>query len=408
MATVWGIILVLVFAHFVVSISRFQTHKCGEPTKYLDKQLDSKYLNKVEFNDQEKVAYRCVRGYSQSDGSRISFCKKGHWTALNMKCQKRKCNALGDIENGHYSRDGQSFGDKAIAVCNPGYVLRGEKVRMCQENGWNGTDPICEGQFSKVLLSRGVDLKTCPTPKMGKRGSVEEPKSVYVPGESVSVTCNEGFNGSGVFMCNTSAKWFPHEPKCQMIRCSAPAVANGRIRGSRVLYKSTVVVSCSEGFDLIGPPQVTCGPDGQWQGLPECRPKRISATGKCGPAPSHPTVELRSSALTEYPSGVRIRYGCSLGYRQAGGSSSIHCQAGQWTPLRILCERKRCGSAGEILNGRFEYTGVSFGDSAKAICQEGYELIGPQTLTCRDKGWDGRIPVCDRMMFYEILDYSIA
>ncbi|CAM4675550.1 unnamed protein product [Leuciscus chuanchicus] len=467
MATVWGIILVLVFAHFVVSISRFQTHKCGEPTKYLDKQLDSKYLNKVEFNDQEKVAYRCVRGYSQSDGSRISFCKKGHWTALNMKCQKRKCNALGDIENGHYSRDGQSFGDKAIAVCNPGYVLRGEKVRMCQENGWNGTDPICEvlatplpgleskiicsapdvanrwiypgertqytpqdtvtitcsegfdligssevtcgpdgqwlnlpechprGQFSKVLLSRGVDLKTCPTPKMGKRGSVEEPKSVYVPGESVSVTCNEGFNGSGVFMCNTSAKWFPHEPKCQMIRCSAPAVANGRIRGSRVLYKSTVVVSCSEGFDLIGPPQVTCGPDGQWQGLPECRPKRISATGKCGPAPSHPTVELRSSALTEYPSGVRIRYQCSLGYRQAGGSSSIHCQAGQWTPLRIQCERKRCGSAGEIPNGRFEYTGVSFGDSAKAICQEGYELIGPQTLTCRNRGWDGRIPVCE-------------
>lgn len=80
----------LSFLCFSVSISRFQTHnKCGEPTKYLDKQLDFKYLNKVQFNDQEKVAYRCVRGYAQSDGSRISYCKKGHWTALNMKCQSK-------------------------------------------------------------------------------------------------------------------------------------------------------------------------------------------------------------------------------------------------------------------------------------------------------------------------------
>lgn len=457
------------FAHFVVSISRFQTHnKCGEPTKYLDKQLDIKYLHKVMFNDQEKVAYKCVRGYSQSEGSRLSYCKKGHWTPLSMKCQKRKCNALGDIENGQYSRDGQSFGDRAIAMCNTGYVLRGERVRMCLEKGWNGTDPICEvlatplpglvskiicsapvvanrwiypgertqytpqdtvtitcsegfdligssavtcgpdgqwlslpecrpkGQFSKVLFSRGVHIQTCPTPELGKSGSVKELKSAYVPGESVSVTCNEGFNGSGDFMCHTSAKWLPHEPKCQMINCSAPTVANGRIHGSSVLYKpkSTVDVSCSEGFDLIGQPQITCGPDGQWQGLPECRPKRISATGKCGPAPSHPNMAT-SSRLREYPSGARIRYRCGLGYRRARGSDIIHCQAGQWTNLRIQCERKRCGSAGEIPNGRFEYTGVLFGHSAKAICQEGYELIGPQMRTCRDAGWDGRVPVCE-------------
>ncbi|XP_077074718.1 sushi, von Willebrand factor type A, EGF and pentraxin domain-containing protein 1 [Siphateles boraxobius] len=472
MATVWGIILILVFAHFVVSISRFQTHnKCGEPTKYQDKQLDNKYLDKVVFNDQEKVAYKCVRGYSQSEGSRLSYCKKGQWTTLNMKCQKRKCNALGDIENGQYMRDGQSFGDRAIATCNTGYVLRGARVRMCLEKGWNGTDPICEvvatplpglvskiicsapvvanrwmypgertqytpqdtetiscsegfdligssavtcgpdgqwlnlpecrpkGQFSKVLFSRGVDLITCPTPELGKSGSVKEPKSAYKPGESVSVTCNEGFNGSGDFTCHTSAIWLPHEPKCQMINCSAPTVANGRIHGSSVVYKpkSMVDVICNEGFDLIGPPQVTCGPDGQWQGLPECRPKRISASGKCGPAPSHPNLELRdgSSTLKEYPSGVRIRYRCGLGYRRARGSDSIHCQAGRWTNPWIQCERKKCGSAGEIPYGHFEYTGVSFGDSAKAICQEGYELIGPQMRTCRDGGWDGRAPVCE-------------
>ncbi|KAK7129378.1 hypothetical protein R3I94_017553 [Phoxinus phoxinus] len=468
MATAWRIILItlLVFAHFVVSISRFQTRNtCGEPTKYRDKQLDIKYLHKVLFNDQEKVAYKCVRGYLPSEGSRISYCKKGHWTTLTMQCQKKKCYALGDIENGQYSRDGQSFGDRAIAMCNTGYVLRGERVRMCLENGWNGTDPICEvlatplpglvskiicsapvvanrwvhpgertqytpqdtvtitcsegfdligssavtcgphGQWlnlpecrrSKVLFSRGVHLITCPTPELGRSGSVRVLKSVYEPRESVTVTCNEGFNGSGVFTCDTSAKWLPHEPKCQMIHCSALTVANARIRGSSVLYRSTVDVICSEGFDLIGSPQVTCGPNGQWQGLPACRPKRISASGKCGPAPSYPNMELRdeSAALAEHPSGARLRYRCGVGYRRARGSDIIRCQHGQWTNLRVQCERKRCGSAGEISYGRFEYTGVLFGDSATAICQEGYELIGPQMRTCRDGGWDGRVPVCE-------------
>lgn len=32
---------------------------------------------------------------------------------------------------------------------------------------------------------------------------------------------------------------------------------------------------------------------------------------------------------------------------------------------------KLCGSAGEILNGQFTYTGVEFGDTARAACDRG-------------------------------------
>uniref|UniRef100_A0A671MTR7 Sushi domain-containing protein n=1 Tax=Sinocyclocheilus anshuiensis TaxID=1608454 RepID=A0A671MTR7_9TELE len=94
--------------------------------------------------------------------------------------------------------------------------------------------------------------------------------------------------------------------------CSAPAVANGRIRpGSRVYKpKDSVDITCSEGFDLIGPAQVMCGPDGQWQALPECRPKRITGTLKV----------------------------CVIGYGRVRGSTSIHCQNGQWTNLQLRCE----------------------------------------------------------------------
>jgi len=80
----------LYFLCFSVSISKFQKgNECGEPTKYLDKQLDTKYLKKAVFKDQDKVAYKCVQGYSQSEGSRFSHCKKGHWTTLTMKCQSK-------------------------------------------------------------------------------------------------------------------------------------------------------------------------------------------------------------------------------------------------------------------------------------------------------------------------------
>ncbi|KAL1250387.1 hypothetical protein QQF64_021392, partial [Cirrhinus molitorella] len=466
MALVWRNILVLVFAaHFVVS------QKCGKPTTYPDKLLHERYLQKGEFKHQEKVSYKCFPGYMPSEGSKTSHCVRGHWTPLSMKCQKKKCNALGDIENGQYSRQGQSFGDKAIAMCNNGYVLRGEGIRMCTENGWNGTDPICEvskiicsaptvanrlikpgertqytpqdtiiivcsegfeltgspqvtcgpdgqwqglpecrskalsllkvskGQLSKAGLPGGPIPKACPTPNLGKSGFVKEQKSNYVLGESISVTCNEGFVGSGVFTCHPNSKWHPKVPKCQPITCSAPTVANGRITSRSRVYKHkvTVGVICNDGFDLNGPAQVTCGPDGQWQALPECHPKKISATGKCGPAPSYPYAFPRdeSPMLKEYSSGTRLRYKCTIGYMQTSGSSSIHCQNGQWTNLQLQCERKKCGSAGEIDYGRFEYTGVSFGDSATAICQEGYELIGPKVRICRDRGWDGRNPVCE-------------
>ncbi len=52
----------------------------------------------------------------------------------------------------------------------------------------------------------------------------------------------------------------------------------------------------------------------------------------------------------------------------------------------FLSKGKKCGSAGEIFYGRFEYTGVSFGDLATAVCQEGWDtavdMIQEYSLFC--------------------------
>ncbi|XP_050951676.1 C4b-binding protein alpha chain isoform X4 [Labeo rohita] len=386
MALVWYNVLMLVFAHFVVP-QRYMSTQCGEPEKYPDKLLNNRYLHKSVFNDRNTVSYTCAPGYMQSEGSKISQCVRGQWTPLNMKCEKKKCNALGDIENGHYNRNGQSFGDKATAVCNEGYVLRGERVRMCTEKGWNGTDPICE--VSKII---------CSAPAVANRLIKPGERTQYAPQDTVSIVCSEGFELIGLpdVACGPDGQW-QGLPECRfkVITCSDPTVAHGRITPGSGVYKhkDTVGVVCNDGFDLSGPAKVTCGPDGQWQALPECRPKKIS--GKCGPAPSHPHAFPRDPMRKEYPSGARLRYKCSVGYVRTGGSSSVQCLKGRWTKLQLQCGKKKCGSAGEISYGQFEYTGVSFGDSATAVCQEGYELIGPKVRICRDAGWDGRSPVCE-------------
>lgn len=44
--------------------------------------------------------------------------------------------------------------------------------------------------------------------------------------------------------------------------------------------------------------------------------------------------------------------------------------------LYIFFTAKMCGTAGEILNGEFSYTGVEFGDTATAVCNNGYDVDG--------------------------------
>lgn len=59
------------------------------------------------------------------------------------------------------------------------------------------------------------------------------------------------------------------------VTCPAPAVPNSSGQdGYEIEYEvgEHATISCKEGFELIGSPQViTCGADGQWLGRPECR-----------------------------------------------------------------------------------------------------------------------------------------
>ncbi|XP_074537524.1 regulator of complement activation group 2 gene 1 isoform X2 [Halichoeres trimaculatus] len=119
----------------------------------------------------------------------------------------------------------------------------------------------------------------------------------------------------------------------------------------------------------------------------------------CGSPPLQPNMNLRDSdySLTQFPDGTRVGYTCAIGYISAGGSPTIVCTSGTWSSLALKCERKNCGSAGEVLNGEVQYPqeGTEFGDSAVVVCNTGFRLVGRSTLNCGDKGWMGRLPECE-------------
>uniref|UniRef100_A0A672ZG62 Sushi domain-containing protein n=1 Tax=Sphaeramia orbicularis TaxID=375764 RepID=A0A672ZG62_9TELE len=126
------------------------------------------------------------------------------------------------------------------------------------------------------------------------------------------------------------------------------------------------------------------------------------STGRCGVPLTNPrsNSHLADKFLTRmyFASGERVHYMCDIGYGQVGGSRYRRCTNGNWSPLLLKCERRWCGSAGEISNGQFTYTGVQFGDTATAVCDEGYQLVGKPTRICVNDGWDGRVPVCEAVV----------
>uniref|UniRef100_A0AAY4B3I8 Sushi domain-containing protein n=1 Tax=Denticeps clupeoides TaxID=299321 RepID=A0AAY4B3I8_9TELE len=296
------------------------------------------YLQHSDFSSGVQVAYKCRPGYTQTAGRRVVRCERGRWTELQMTCEKKSCGSAGDIPNGRFKYEGVLYGERAHAVCNRGYELIGDTFRECQSDAtWSGQVPTCdEIQMTRELSRRHT---SCTVPKdRNKNLIMNNTKTTYQYGDTVSLACVEGhhLNGSAaVIKCDESGRWNPYFPKCLSNKCGAtPRVPN-----------------------------------------------------------THPKIDLLHPA--EFEPNARVVYKCDEGYIRAGGSSIIRCVNGKWTPVTLTCERKSCGNAGEIQNGRYVYEGVQFGDIVTAICDDGFEMVGRNFRTCLSSGWDGREPVCE-------------
>ena len=64
----------------------------------------------------------------------------------------KKCPKL-DLDYGFVKHSGFKPGSKASHFCNRGFKLNGDKVRVCQKNGyWSGKPPVCESKLNSYFF----------------------------------------------------------------------------------------------------------------------------------------------------------------------------------------------------------------------------------------------------------------
>ncbi|XP_066559715.1 complement component receptor 1-like protein isoform X2 [Amia ocellicauda] len=124
----------------------------------------------------------------------------------------------------------------------------------------------------------------------------------------------------------------------------------------------------------------------------------VNAAGQCPVFQVSPPILMTaaSQALNDYPDGTSLTFECQAGYFRSGGSPKIRCSNSVWSPLTLMCDKKNCGSPGEILNGGFDLSeGTLFGAKATGHCDEGYQIVGRKVRLCLADGWSGEVPRCE-------------
>nr|XP_046200295.1 C4b-binding protein alpha chain-like isoform X4 [Oncorhynchus gorbuscha] len=376
--TIWMVQLALI-------VLTVQAQNCTKPIGGPNMVLSDAFITQETFVDGAKVTFQCAIGYASTGRSPPVTCTAGVWSEVKLKCERKSCGSPGEVTNGQFNTaEGVLFGDQVVATCNTGYVLVGSGVRTCMDGGWDGRVPVCEV------------VKCGKPPNIVNGGPVVSPDDTYDYGSVVPYDCEKDYTlvGAKSITCSENGEFQPAPPECKMVSCPNPVVENGvRIDGRPpYTYMSFVKYMCNAGYEMEGQASLTCEIEGWSAPYPTCKAKN------CTKPIGGPNMVLSDAFITQetFVDGANVTFQCAIGYASTGWSPSVICTAGVWSEVKLKCERKSCGSPGEVTNGQFNISeGVLFGDQVVATCNTGYVLVGSGVRTCMDGGWDGRVPVCE-------------
>eukprot|EP00066_Takifugu_rubripes_P030559 XP_011619825.1 PREDICTED: complement factor H-like [Takifugu rubripes] len=167
---------------------------------------------KQSYNNNEKIQYDCT--YSQEVHE--AKCEEGVWTGIT-NCSELKC-LVPEIENGYITEEAREYRENEILdfSCNKKFKRREDRPSKCTKVGmrseWSPT-PECEP--TKCLLQ---------LPPL--EGTTYEPafKSVFVPGETLRVTCEGRFwifsprETVAETTCDDDGQW-TISPVCKEVVC---------------------------------------------------------------------------------------------------------------------------------------------------------------------------------------------
>ncbi|XP_055372262.1 uncharacterized protein LOC129606153 isoform X4 [Condylostylus longicornis] len=151
-----------------------------------------------------RAAFSCPSGYGIR-GSAESIClPSGEWSTPFPACVEVQCDNPGAPQNG-YAQGSAPYraGDVVQFNCNPEYMMQGQPIIACQDNGrWSGGLPKC--------------VQACSYPGTAISGRMSSVKFYYAIGESITFTCDAGLElrGAKMLKCLRNGKWSNAIPTC--------------------------------------------------------------------------------------------------------------------------------------------------------------------------------------------------
>ncbi|NXX28168.1 CR1L protein, partial [Nicator chloris] len=114
-------------------------------------------------------------------------------------------------------------------------------------------------------------------------------------------------------------------------------------------------------------------------------------------------LDEASRGMKNFPVGSQISFTCRPGYIRVPGMSLTRTCGDdlQWSPKDVFCTERKCRYPGNLENGYFDPTNLTFGSQLTFSCNEGYRLQGKKEITCVIKSggvdWSGTLPYCERI-----------
>ncbi|XP_076734590.1 complement component receptor 1-like protein isoform X5 [Maylandia zebra] len=370
-----------------------QAQNCPRPPKGENMDLKGNDILLTSFPDGTTVTFACNIGYESAGGSPRITCTAGSWSPLGLKCQRKNCFSVENVQDGQIEyRPGTEFGDKAVLICNIGYMPVGGGELTCGSQGWTGRLPVCE-------------VTQCESPPVVQDGSFSPNKDLYEYNDVIDYTCKKDYTvvGSRQLHCSDDGTFKPEPPKCISTgkNCfSVEDVQDGQIEyrpGTE--FGDKAVLICNIGYMPVGGGELTCGSQG-WMGrLPVCEVTQCESPPVVQDGSFSPNKDL-------YEYNNVIYYTCKKDYTVVGSRQSYCSDDGTFKPEPPKCIKVECEdpeiSFGQLSSGaRPPYGYLS---TVTLQCNAGYTMTGSATVTCELNGqWSPGLPQCIRKSKIKII-----
>jgi len=282
--------------------------------------------------------------------------------------------------------------------CDESYSLVGSSRNITcnpDENeptggGWSDASPMCQGI-------------TCPALNNPENGEIScDDSNKY--GSVCSFTCNDGFVLLGMqnLTCegnennSINGTWNGDTPFCEGIVCpTLPPPTNGEIDCSDGdKYNSTCVFVCDGGYALVGEDKLTCisNEEGQQSGLWDETPPECKQI-TCPVLPPPDNGDLVCTDDVNF--GSECVFSCDEGFALLG-EETLTCGTGEgingvWNVEEPVCQEIKCPVLSPPDQGDIFCSASNNFDSQCTIqCDNGYGIEGNSILTCGE-GQNGTI-----------------